>query len=127
MNNPPPGAPVPPILPPQEGFLFLDRSRFVASFAADVNADEAAFMAASQVPSGVGAISAPVTTPAWRTKPSWYLMTTADKMIAPALQQVDGEARRRHAHGSGGSHAIFISKPDMVASVIEKAPATAAP
>jgi pimeloyl-ACP methyl ester carboxylesterase len=78
--HPPPDAPPPPILPPQDGFLFLDRSKFAASFAADVDADKAAFMAASQVPCGVDVIAAAVTTPAWRTKPSFYLVTTADKM-----------------------------------------------
>ena len=54
IQNPPPGAPVPPILPPQDGFLFLDKAKFAASFAADVDAEKAAFMADSQVPWGVG-------------------------------------------------------------------------
>ena len=54
IKDPPPGAPVPPILPPQDGYLFLDRAKFAASFAADVDADKAAFMADSQVPWGVG-------------------------------------------------------------------------
>jgi pimeloyl-ACP methyl ester carboxylesterase len=121
--KPPPGGPVPPILPPQDGFLFLDRTRFAASFAADVNADEAAFMAASQVPCGVGALSAAVTTPAWRTKPSFYLVTTADKMIAPPAQQSMAKRAGATVTEAEGSHAIFVSKPDVVASVIERAAA----
>lgn len=87
LADPPPGAPVPPILPPAGGFLFLDRDKFHASFASDLPADEAAFMAASQVPWGVDALSGTVTKPAWRAKPSWYLLTTEDKMIPPAAQR----------------------------------------
>src|SRR5947208_11743298 len=75
IANPPPGAPVPPILPPQDGFLFLDREKFPASFAADVSAEQAAFMADSQVPWGVDALGGSITDPAWRVKPSWYLVT----------------------------------------------------
>ena len=81
IKNPPPGAAVPPILPPQDGFLFLDRSKFRASFAADVSAEAAAFMADSQVPWGLDAVNGAVTQPAWRTKPSWYLVSTEDRMI----------------------------------------------
>src|SRR6202048_3863135 len=74
IQNPPPGAPVPPILPPQDGYLFLDRAKFPASFAADVNAEKAAFMADSQVPWGLEALSGKISQPAWKTKPSWYLI-----------------------------------------------------
>src|SRR5438128_2303360 len=83
IKDPKPGAPVPPILPPQDGFLFLDRAKFPASFAADVDADVAAFMADSQVPWGVEALSGAISEPAWRRKPSWYLVSTEDRMIAP--------------------------------------------
>src|SRR5882672_106957 len=83
IQNPPPGAPVPPILPPQDGYLFLDRAKFRASFAADVSADAAAFMADSQVPWGVAALEGAVRVPAWKSKPSWYLIATDDKMIPP--------------------------------------------
>src|SRR5215471_2661618 len=83
IKNPPPGAPVPPILPPQDGYLFLDRTKFRASFAADVSEDAAAFMADSQVPWGLEALGGAVTEPAWKTKPSWYLVATNDKMIPP--------------------------------------------
>src|SRR3954463_692445 len=87
IADPPPGAPVPPILPPRDGFLFLDREKFHASFAADVSSEDAAFMADSQVPWGVGALSGTISEPAWRTKPSWYLLTTEDRMIPPPAQR----------------------------------------
>src|SRR5881396_2354466 len=87
IKDPVPGAPVPPILPPQDGFLFLDRSKFAASFAADVEPELAAFMADSQVPWGVEALAGAVSKPAWRVKPSWYLVATDDKMIPPPAQR----------------------------------------
>ena len=87
IKNPPPGAPVPPIMPPQDGYLFLDRAKFRESFAADVAPDAAAFMADSQVPWGLEALNGAVTEPAWRTKPSWYLVSTEDKMIPPDAQR----------------------------------------
>jgi len=87
IKDPPPGAPVPPILPPQDGYLFLDREKFRASFAADVDAEKAAFMADSQVPWGVEALSGKISEPAWKTKPSWYLVATEDKMIPPDAQR----------------------------------------
>ena len=83
----PPDGPVPPILPPVDGFLFLDRDKFAASFAADLQADYAAFMAASQVPWGVDALGGTITEPAWRSKPTWYLVATDDHMIPPPLQR----------------------------------------
>jgi pimeloyl-ACP methyl ester carboxylesterase len=88
IANPAPGAPVPPILPPQDGYLFLDRAKFPASFAADVDPEKAAFMADSQVPWGVEALSGKISEPAWRTKPSWYLIVTDDKMIPPDAQRL---------------------------------------
>src|SRR5262250_1945615 len=87
IKDPLPGAPVPPILPPRDGFLFLDRDKFAASFAADVSPEAAAFMADSQVPWGVAALSGSITEPAWKTKPSWYLLVTEDRMIPPPAQQ----------------------------------------
>ncbi|NMG32765.1 alpha/beta hydrolase, partial [Aromatoleum evansii] len=88
IANPPPGAPVPPILPPKDGFLSLDRAKFAASFAADVKPDVAAFMADSQVPWGVTALNGEVTVPAWKSKPSWYLVATNDKMIPVDAQRM---------------------------------------
>jgi pimeloyl-ACP methyl ester carboxylesterase len=87
IKTAPAGAPAPPILPPQDGFLFLDRQKFAASFAADVKPEIADFMANSQVPWGLAAASGGATAAAWKAKPSWYLLTTEDHMIAPELQR----------------------------------------
>ena len=92
IANPAPGAPVPPILPPQDGFLFLDKAKFAASFAADVDAPLAEFIAQSQVPWGLNALNGEVTEASWRTKPSWYLVATDDRMIPPAAQRFMSEA-----------------------------------
>jgi pimeloyl-ACP methyl ester carboxylesterase len=121
IADPPPDAPVPPILPPQDGFLFLDREKFHASFAADVSAEEAAFMADSQVPWGVEALSGTITEPAWRTKPSWYLIATEDRMIPPPAQQSMSARAGSTVVEVAGSHAIYVSQPAAVAELIEKA------
>jgi pimeloyl-ACP methyl ester carboxylesterase len=121
IADPPPDAPVPPILPPQDGFLFLDREKFPDSFAGDVDADEAAFMADSQVPWGVDALGGTISEPAWRTKPSWYLITTEDRMIPPPAQrEMSGRAGSTVVEADG-SHSIYVSQPEAVAEVIEKA------
>src|SRR5262245_49507581 len=88
IKDPAPGAPVPPILPPQDGFLFLDRAKFPAAFAADLPAAKAAFMADSQVPWGVDALAGTITAASWRTKPSWYLVAKDDRMIPPDAQRL---------------------------------------
>jgi pimeloyl-ACP methyl ester carboxylesterase len=121
IKDPPPGAPVPPILPPQDGYLFLDKSKFAASFAADVEAERAAFMADSQVPWGVEALSGTITEPAWKTKPSWYLIATDDKMIPPRAQRFMSERAGSTVVEAAGSHAIYVSQPNAVAAIIEKA------
>jgi len=121
IESAPPDAPVPPILPPQDGFLFLDRAKFAASFAADVDADKAAFMADSQVPWGVAALSGTIGEPAWRTKPSWYLVTTEDKMIPPAAQRAMSKRAGSTVIEVKGSHAIYVSQPSAVAALIEQA------
>lgn len=121
IKSAPPGAPVPPILPPEDGFLFLDKTKFRASFAADVDAEKAAFMADSQVPWGVEALGTAITEPAWRTKPSWYLVATADKMIPPPAQRFMSERAGSTVVEAEGSHAIYVSRPDVVATLIVKA------
>jgi pimeloyl-ACP methyl ester carboxylesterase len=121
IKDPPPGSPVPPILPPQEGFLFLDKAKFAASFAADVDAEKAAFMADSQVPWGVDALGGAVSEPAWKTKPSWYLVATDDRMIPPAAQRFMSKRVGATVVESAGSHAIYVSRPEAVASIIKKA------
>jgi pimeloyl-ACP methyl ester carboxylesterase len=121
IEHPAPGAPAPPILPPQDGYLFLDKSKFTASFAADVPADVAAFMADSQVPWGVEALSGAVTSPAWKAKPSWYLVTTEDRMIPPDAQRAMSTRAGSTVVEVKGSHAVYVSQPRAVASIIEKA------
>jgi pimeloyl-ACP methyl ester carboxylesterase len=121
IANPPPGASVPPILPPQDGYLFLDRDKFAASFAGDVPKDEAEFMAASQVPWGVEALAGAVTEPAWKSKPSWYLVATDDHMIPPPAQQMMAKRAGAKVTEVAGSHAIYVSRPDAVAKIIEQA------
>ncbi len=121
IAHPAPGAPVPPILPPQSGFLMLDKSKFAEAFAADVNPELASFMANSQVPWGVEALNGTVTEPAWKTKPSWYLVATTDHMIPPGAQRFMAERAKATIAESPGSHAIYVSKPDVVARFIEKA------
>lgn len=121
IANPVPGAAAPPILPPVDGFLFLDKPKFAQSFAADVRPDLAAFMAASQVPWGVGALGGQVTVPTWKAKQSWYLVATDDKMIPPDAQR--GMAKRAGAKTFEvpGSHAVYVSNPKAVVKIIEDA------
>jgi pimeloyl-ACP methyl ester carboxylesterase len=121
IKDPPPGAPVPPILPPQDGYLFLERERFAASFAADVDPEKAAFMADSQVPWGVEALGGAISEPAWRTKLSWYLVVTEDKMIPPDAQRAMSKRAGAKVVEVKGSHAIYVSQPKMVADLIEEA------
>jgi pimeloyl-ACP methyl ester carboxylesterase len=121
IKDPPPDAPVPPILPPQDGYLFLDKTKFAASFAADVEPEKAAFMADSQVPWGVEALGGTISEPAWKTKPSWYLLVTEDKMIPPPAQRFMAERAGATVDEVGGSHAIYVSRPDAVAAIIKKA------
>jgi pimeloyl-ACP methyl ester carboxylesterase len=121
IANPPPGAPVPPILPPQDGFLFLDKGKFPASFAGDVDPEKAAFMADSQVPWGVDALAGTISQPAWKTKPSWYLVVTDDRMIPPPAQRIMSKRAGSTVVEVPGSHSIYVSRPDAVASLIGKA------
>lgn len=121
IANPPPGAPVPPILPPQDGALFLDKKQFAAAFAADVDPGKAEFMAASQLPWGVEALAGEVSSPAWKQKPSWYLVATDDHMIPPPAQREMAGRAKAHVSEVAGSHAVYVSKPGDVAALIEAA------
>jgi pimeloyl-ACP methyl ester carboxylesterase len=121
IKDPPPGAPVPPILPPTDGFLALDKAQFAASFAADVAAEKADFMANSQVPWGVAALSGAISEPAWKAKPSWYLVATDDRMIPPAAQRLMAKRAGATVVEAKGSHAIYVSQPKVVAELIERA------
>jgi len=124
IADPPPGAPVPPILPPRDGFLLLDRDKFAASFAADVPEKLAAFMADSQLPCNVDALNGAVSEPAWRTKPSWYLVSADDHMIPPAAQRAMSERAKATVTESPGSHAVYVSQPAVAAAVITQAAQT---
>lgn len=121
IKDPPPGAPVPPILPPQDGYLFLDKAKFAASFAADLSPEAAAFMADSQVPWGLEALSGTITEPAWRSKPSWYLVATDDRMIPPDAQRAMSKRAGSTVVEAKGSHAVYVSQPEAVAYLIQKA------
>ena len=121
IKDAPAGAPVPPILPPQDGFLALDKARFAASFAADVAAEKAEFMANSQVPWGVAALNGAVSEPAWKSKPSWYLVATDDHMIPPPAQRAMSSRAGSSVVEVKGSHAIYVSQPKAVAELIQKA------
>ena len=121
IKDPLPGAPVPPILPPQDGFLFLDPARFHFSFAADVDVEAAAFMASSQVPWGVEALSGTISEPAWKKKPSWYLVATEDRMIPPPAQRIMSKRAGSTVTEVAGSHAVYVSQPKSVADFIERA------
>ncbi len=121
IADPPPGAPVPPILPPQDGFLFLDKEKFAASFAADVDPELAAFTANSQVPWGAEALQGKISQPAWKSKPSWYLITTDDRMIPPPAQRaMSGRAGSTVAEVRA-SHSVYVSQPEAVAKLIVQA------
>jgi pimeloyl-ACP methyl ester carboxylesterase len=121
IKNPAPGAPMPPILPPQAGYLLLDRSKFAASFAADLPKEKASFMANSQLPWGVAALEGVVTQAAWRSKPSWYLVATDDKMIPPEAQRAMSRRAGAAVTEVKGSHAVYVSKPEAVVALIKKA------
>jgi len=127
IKDPVPGAPAPPILPPVDGYLLLDKAKFPASFAGDVRPEKAAFMADAQVPWGVNALSGTISEPAWRTKPSWYLVTTDDKMIPPVAQRLMAKRAGATVVEVKGSHAVYVSRPQAVASLIEKAAQGARP
>jgi pimeloyl-ACP methyl ester carboxylesterase len=121
IQNPPAGAPVPPILPPREGFLFLDREKFGASFAGDVDEATAAFFADSQVPWGVEAAGGAVSEPAWKKKPSFYLVAKDDRMIPPPAQRMMAERAKATVTEVPGSHAVYVSQAAAVAAFIARA------
>jgi pimeloyl-ACP methyl ester carboxylesterase len=124
IANPPPGAAVPPILPPRGGYLFLDKAKFREAFAADVAPDLAAFMADAQLPWGVEALAGKITTPAWKSKPSWYLLATDDHMIPPPAQRAMAQRAGATIVEQQGSHSVYVSHPEAIAAIVEKAAAS---
>src|SRR6266436_2677500 len=121
IKDPPPGAPAPPLLPPVDGFLLLDRAKFPASFAADVSREKAEFMADSQVPWGVNAVGGTISEAAWKAKPTWYLLTTEDRMLPPDAQRQMSKRAGATVVEVKGSHAVYVSQPQAVAHIIEAA------
>ena len=117
----PADGPHPPILAPQDGFLFLDREQFHASFAGDLPAGQAAFMADAQVPWGVNALGGTITEAAWRVKPSWYLIASDDRMIPPPVQRSMSERAGSTVTETPGSHSVYLSQPAAVAGIITQA------
>ena len=117
----PPSAPAPPILPPQDGFLLLDKAKFPTAFAGDVDPERAAFMADSQVPWGLAAVGETISEPAWKTKPSWSLVATEDRMIPPDAQRFMSKRAGATVVEVAGSHAVFVAQPEAVADLIVQA------
>jgi len=126
IADPPPGAPVPPILPPRNGYLALDKDKFHDSFAGDLKPELAEFMADSQVPWGVEALAGTISTPAWRSKPSWYLVATDDRMIPPPAQRAMSERAGATVVEVSGSHSVYVSQPEATADLIKQAASAAA-
>jgi pimeloyl-ACP methyl ester carboxylesterase len=121
-SNPAPGAPVPPILPPVDGFLFLDREKFPSSFADDLPLAQAEFMADSQVPWGVHALNGTISQPAWRSKPAWYLVAADDRMIPPPVQRSMAERiGAKVVEVPGASHSVYLSHAAATAELIKQA------
>jgi pimeloyl-ACP methyl ester carboxylesterase len=107
-----------------DGFTFLDPAQFHEYFAADLPADQAEFMARSQVPNFADNFKAVITTAAWRTKPSWMLVAGADRTINPELERWYAKrANSRTIEVPGASHAMYVSHPMEVAAAIEDAAA----
>jgi len=121
IKDPPPGAPVPPILPPVDGFLLLDKGKFPASFAGDVSPEKAEFMADSQVPWGVDALGGTISEAAWKAKPTWYLLTSEDRMLPPGAQRLMSKRAGATVVEVKSSHAVYVSHPQAVAHIIEQA------
>ena len=121
LGDAPPGAPVPPILPPRDGYLLLDKAKFPESFAGDIDRERAAFMADAQVPWGLEAVSGTISQASWRSKPSWYLVATEDRMIPPPAQRFMSKRAGATVVEVAASHAAFLSKPAAVANLIVQA------
>ena len=117
----PAGGPVPPILPPVDGYLLLDKAKFPASFAGDVSPGKAEFMADSQVPWGVNALGGTISEAAWKAKPSWYLLTTEDRMLPPDAQRLMSKRAGATVVEVKSSHAVYVAHPQAVAHIIEEA------
>jgi pimeloyl-ACP methyl ester carboxylesterase len=121
LANSPADEQAPPILPPVDGFLLVDKAKFHAAFAADVAPDLTGFMADAQVPWGVQALGGKISSPAWKAKPSWYLVAQDDKMISPQAQRAMAGRAGATIRSLPGSHAVYIANPQAVAEFIDEA------
>jgi pimeloyl-ACP methyl ester carboxylesterase len=110
-----------PIVVSKDGLAFLTHDAFLGGFAPDVPLPTRAFMYASQVPWALSAVSAPITHPAWKTKPSWYLVSANDQMIPPDVERMYAKRMKAVTEEVAGSHVAFVSHPDVAAHLIEEA------
>ena len=105
-----------------DGFTYLDPAQFHEYFAADLSAEQAAFMGRSQVPNFADNFKAVITAAAWRSKPSWMLVAGADRVINPDLERWYAmRANSQKVEVAGASHAVYVSRPKEVAALIEEA------
>ena len=121
IKDPPPGAPVPPILPPQDGFLFLDRSKFQPRSPPTSRRAPRSSWRTRRSHGASTRWAAPSREPAWRSKPSWYLVATNDRMIPPDAQRAMSKRAGSTVVEVEGSHAVYVSQPQAVASLIATA------
>ncbi len=111
-----------PLVKTADGFVFLDPANFPEDFAADLPKDQADFMAHAQMPTAAKVFMTPIKDPAWKQKPSWYLVAKADKTINPDLERMYAARAKSHTvEIEGASHAVYISHPKEVAALIEEA------
>jgi pimeloyl-ACP methyl ester carboxylesterase len=117
-----------PLVKTPDGFVFLDPANFAEDFAADLPREQAEFMAHAQMLTAAKVFTTPITNPAWKLKPSWYLVAKADKTINPDLERMYAERAKSHkVEAEGASHAVYISHPKEVATLIEDAARHALP
>lgn len=110
-----------PFIKTADGYVMLDPQYFPGDFAADLPRDWAQFGAQSQIPTSPASLGAVVTQAAWRTKPSWYMVAKADKIINPDLERMYAKRAKSHTVEVDGSHSVFQSHPKEVAALIEQA------
>ena len=120
------GGEPPPVQPSKDGFLFFDPAIFPQAFAQDLPPAQSAFLAATQVPPAAAAFETPVSQPAWRTRRSWYVLATEDRVIPPAAQRKMATRAKAPITEVAGSHAVYISQPKAVADAIDAAARAAA-
>lgn len=120
-ETPIPGEPGAPLLPPKDGFLIVDPAKFPAAFAGDVDLATTTFLANAQTPWGLGAVGGVVTTAAWKSKPSYFLITTQDRVVPPTAQRTMACRAGGKTTEIASSHAVMVSHPVEVAAFIESA------